>query len=187
MERKREGGAACEVGFGANIGATFTCAHRVRAIAFGGHTTARALDTAWRCFEAAARPVEPRDVLKPPRGFRWASLAMECADTNKSVGSKGPDCKRPIMRRVEGEGVLRAPRGVCLLRCIRQAGARFWHVCSRCRVGRMTAVQMAQAMGVAVWWHAVVLAQEDIAMMVPPAAAKAMVIMMRQLVFGGEA
>jgi len=42
-------------------------------------------------------------------------------------------------------------------------------------------------MGVAVWRHAVELKPEDIALMVPPAATKAMVIAMRQLVFGGEA
>ena len=42
-------------------------------------------------------------------------------------------------------------------------------------------------MGVAVWRHAVELKPEDIALVVPPAAAKAMVIAMRQLVFGGGA
>ena len=42
-------------------------------------------------------------------------------------------------------------------------------------------------MGVAVWRHAVELKPEDIALMVPPAAAKAMAIAMRQLVFGGGA
>jgi len=166
----------------------FTCAHRERAVAFGGHATARELSAAWRSFEAAAvGPLDPRDVVKPPRGYRWASLAMESPDTNKSAGPKGPDGKRPQKRRVPGEGVLRAPKGVGLMRCIRTAGAPFWHIRQRVRVGHLTAVQMAQAMGVAVWRHAVELKPGDIALMVPPAAAKAMVIAMRQLVFGGGA
>ena len=82
---------------------------------------------------------------------------------------------------------MRAHNGVGLMRCIRQAGAKFWHIRLRFRVGNLTDDQMAQAMGVAVWRHAVELKAEDIALMVPPAAAKAMVIAMRQLVFGGGA
>ena len=82
---------------------------------------------------------------------------------------------------------MRVPKGVGLMRCIRQAGAWFWRVRSRCRVAKMTVVQMAQAMGVAVWRHAVELSQKEIAMMVSPAAAKAMVIAIREPVFGSEA
>ena len=56
----------------------FTCADRVRAIAFGGHAAA--------CELGAVGPLEPRDVVKPPRSYRWASLAMESQDSNKSFG-----------------------------------------------------------------------------------------------------
>ena len=92
---------------------------------------------------------------------------MPVASARPDQNPKGPDGKRPQERRVPGEGVLRAPKGVGLMRCIRTAGAPFWHIRQRVRVGNLTNVQMAQAMGVAVWRHAVELKPEDIAYHMP--------------------
>ena len=44
--------------------------------------------------------------MKPPRGFRWVSLAMESPDMNES----GPDTNKPGPKRRDGKAMAIAMR-----------------------------------------------------------------------------